>query len=75
MRTIIFDFDGTIGDSLKVTIQIGHKLTGHSLLTKPEVIEKLRGLRLIDVARELGIKKYQWPFLLYRGRRLMTKYL
>lgn len=75
MKTIIFDFDGTIGDSLNVMVEVGHQLTHHELLTNPSEVQRLRRLRITDVGKELGIKKYQWPFLMYRGRRLMTQHL
>src|ERR1035438_1507569 len=75
MKTIIFDFDGTIGDSLNVMVEVGHQLTHHDLLTKPAEVQRLRSLRIMDVGKELGIKKHQWPFLMYRGRRLMTQHL
>jgi phosphoglycolate phosphatase len=75
MRTIIFDFDGTIGDSLKVIIEIGNQLTHKNVSTDLSEIENIRGLGLLGVAKELGIKKYQWPLLLYRGRKLMTAHL
>ncbi|HEY4964578.1 MAG TPA: HAD-IA family hydrolase [Candidatus Saccharimonadales bacterium] len=75
MRTIIFDFDGTIGDSLKVIIGVGNQLTHKNISTNPAELENLRGLGLVAVAKELGIRKHQWPFLMFRGRRLMSKHL
>jgi phosphoglycolate phosphatase len=75
MRTIIFDFDGTIGDSLKVIIEVGNQLTHKNIGTDPRELENLRGLGLMAVAKELGIRKHQWPFLMFRGRLLMSKHL
>jgi phosphoglycolate phosphatase-like HAD superfamily hydrolase len=75
MRAIIFDFDGTIGDSFKVAVEIGHAITHRSQLVLPEEVVRLRKLRMLDVARELKLPKWQWPFLLVRGRRQMSKRL
>ena len=75
MKTVIFDFDGTLVDSFKVAIEVAHELTHRSILVQPEEIVRLRQLRLLDVARELKLPRWQWPFLLIRGRRMMTKRL
>lgn len=71
VKAIIFDFDGTIGDSLKVVIEIAHQLTHRSQLVRPEEVARLRKLRLLNVARELRIPKWRWPILLLRGRRMI----
>lgn len=75
MKTVIFDFDGTLVDSFKVAIEVAHELTGRSTLVQPEEIVRLRKLRLLDVAKELKLPRWQWPFLLLRGRRMMAKRL
>jgi phosphoglycolate phosphatase-like HAD superfamily hydrolase len=75
MRAIIFDFDGTIGDSFKVAVEIAHTITHRNQLVMPEEVVRLRKLRMLEVARELKLSKWQWPFLLIRGRRQMTKRL
>lgn len=75
MKTVIFDFDGTLVDSFKVAIEVAHELTHRTILVQPEEIVRLRQLRLLDVAKELKLPRWQWPFLLYRGRRMMTKRL
>lgn len=71
MKAIIFDFDGTIGDSFKVMLEIAHKITHLDQLVMPEEIVRFRKLKMIDVANELKVPKWQWPFLLIRGRRQM----
>ncbi len=75
MKTVIFDFDGTLVDSFKVAIEVAHELTHRSILVQPEEIVRLRQLRLLDVAKELRLPRWQWPLLIIRGRRLMTKRL
>jgi phosphoglycolate phosphatase len=72
---MIFDFDGTIGDSFKVAVEIAHSMTHRDLLVMPEEVARLRKLRLLDVAKELHISPWRWPYLVVRGRSLMTKRL
>ncbi len=54
---------------------MAHELTHRSILVVPEEIVRLRKLRLLDVAKELKLPRWQWPILLFRGRRMMTKRL
>ncbi len=73
MKTIIFDFDGTIADSFSLVLEIAHDLTKHPRLLDKKEIHRLKDLQLIDVAKELNIPKYKWPYLVFKGRKLMLK--
>lgn len=73
MRYIIFDFDGTIADTFKLFLEIGHNLTKHPALLDPIIIEELKHENIVDAAAKLGIAKHRWPVLLIRGRRQMAK--
>ncbi|HEY1645149.1 MAG TPA: HAD hydrolase-like protein [Candidatus Saccharimonadales bacterium] len=75
MRTIIFDFDGTIADTFKLNIEIAHQLTGHPSLINASEVKELKKASMIEVAKDLDIPKYMWPFLLFRGRRIMSSRL
>lgn len=75
MKTVIFDFDGTLVDSFKVAIEVAHELTHREILVQPEEVVRLRKMRMLDVAKDLKLPKWQWPFLLLRGRKMMTKRL
>lgn len=75
MKAIIFDFDGTIGNSFTVALEIAHSITKRHQLVSPEEVLRFRQLKMLDVAIELEIPKWQWPFLLMRGRRQMDKRL
>lgn len=68
MATIIFDFDGTLADTLPLVIEIFYQLTGAQQLP-PEEIKHLRQLSKRDVARELHIPLWKIPILVARGRR------
>lgn len=69
---IIFDFDGTIADSFPVALNIFHLLTRTTSVPDPEM-ERLRGMTLIQIAKEFRIPLYSVPFLLFRGRAMMRK--
>jgi HAD superfamily hydrolase (TIGR01549 family) len=71
MANIIFDFDGTIADSLEVVGDIFYKVTRHREL-KPDEIAQIRQLPLKQVANKLHVHWWQIPFLMFRGRKLMA---
>lgn len=75
MATVIFDFDGTIADSFAVVVAIVHELTRRTKLVTPEEIVRLRRMNLLEVARAEHIPKWRAPFLLVRGRRLVSRRL
>lgn len=70
--TIIFDFDGTIADSLLFTIEVFRKLTGWQGARTPEEIAHFRRMPLMKVVKEVGVPLLQIPSLLVRGRKIMT---
>lgn len=70
MKTIIFDFDGTIADSFELALEIAAGLTDKSHIDEAEV-ERLRHMPLAKVIRELRIPLTRLPRLLLAGRQLM----
>jgi phosphoglycolate phosphatase len=67
-RTIIFDFDGTLADSLGVLIKITNDLApefGIAQITESQVMD-LRQLSSQEVIKMSGISLWQIPFLLRR---------
>lgn len=75
MKTIIFDFDGTIADSLELTTSIYRDLTGDRRKMTEEEIEHLRKMPLHKVAAEIGVPFWKIPFLLRKGRKVMKSRL
>lgn len=73
MKTIIFDFDGTLVDSFDVITGIIHKLTAKKITLTDDQVESLRELTVRDIANYLGVKRYKWPFLVSIGRKEMNK--
>lgn len=70
MRTLIFDFDGTIADSFELAVDIVYKLTGLQPIDADEV-ERLRRLPLLKAARRVGVSLRSLPRLLLLGRKVM----
>jgi len=73
--TIIFDFDGTIADSLHLMIDIFNSMV-HKFHADPighEQIEYLRGLTIKELIHALNIPLMLIPEFLFIGRRMMKK--
>ena len=68
-RTIIFDFDGTIADSMWVVISIYEEMFGVKV-TEAQITET-RDYPLSKVIKNLGIPLLKIPRLLTRGRKIM----
>jgi phosphoglycolate phosphatase len=67
-KTIIFDFDGTLADTLGILIEITNELApefGYSLVSEEQVAQ-LQGLSSREIVRVAGISRWQIPFLLRR---------
>jgi phosphoglycolate phosphatase len=72
MKTLIFDFDGTLADSFELVMDIAYDLTGIERRSKKEVA-RLRKLPLLKAAVELHIPLMQAPRLLFKGRQIMSE--
>ncbi len=70
MKTLIFDFDGTIADSFELVLSIAYELTGVRQVSNQE-IARLRRLSLLRVIRDLRIPFARLPNLFLRGRQRM----
>lgn len=70
---VIFDFDGTIADTFRLSIGIFEKMTKRDAVFSEEEIERLRGLSGLHVIHELQIRPWLVPFLLVRGRSMMRR--
>lgn len=70
MKTIIFDMDGTLADSFELALEIAHDLTGIPRKSKEE-IDRLRGLPVLKVAREVRFPFHRLPRLILKARQVM----
>lgn len=64
--TLLFDFDGTIGDTLEVIRQLAHKwIPGEKLdILADHKLEDLRGKSAIDAVQSIGIPMFKLPVIL-----------
>lgn len=70
MKTIIFDFDGTLGDSFSLAVALFYEMTGRHPLPDDEVA-MLRRVPMAKLPKVLHLRFWQVPRLLVRGRKLM----
>jgi phosphoglycolate phosphatase len=70
---VIFDFDGTMADTLRVAIGIFERMTGRNDTISEKEINRLRGLGGLHVLRELRIHPWRVPMMMVRGRSLMRR--
>lgn len=70
MRTLIFDFDGTIADSFELAFEIASGLTDTSHVDEAE-LNRLKHLPLLKVVSELKVPLHRLPKLVIRGRQMM----
>ena len=71
-NALIFDFDGTIADTLSEAAEVYNILAlkhGYKVVS-PEEIPAMRHYNTKKLIKELGVSKLRLPFLLARGRRL-----
>lgn len=72
MKTIIFDFDGTLADSFELVLDIAAELTGIPRFPEKE-IARLRHMPLTKAVKELHIPMFRLPRLVIKGRQRMSE--
>lgn len=70
MKHIIFDFDGTLANTLPVVVSIAEEMLDMDI-TKDD-IEHYRNMTARAVLKETGIPLYKLPSLLVKGRSFMA---
>jgi len=70
-QVIIYDFDGTIADTLHAAVAIYNRMAHEKgfRVVDENNLEFLRGKEARAVLKELGMSMYQVPSLILRGRR------
>lgn len=74
-RVVIFDFDGTIVDSLKAVIKVFEDVTKRPKRFTTEEIEELQHKDPLQIALELNVPKWKIPWLLIKGRRMFRDHM
>jgi phosphoglycolate phosphatase len=74
-RAVIFDFDGTIADSLPAIIQVFEELTDRKGQYGDAQIQEFRDLSIPELMKALKISKWRGLRLLFRGRRMLRDHL
>ncbi len=74
MKHIIFDFDGTLVNSMPVVLEIADEVTGGIELSKRD-IEDLRDMSAREIIKESGVPVWKLPALLLKGKALLGKRL
>lgn len=74
-KAIVFDFDGTIADSLQASLVIGNRLAEEFGLepVTPEKLERWQHLSSKQVLKELNIPFFQLPRLLRHFKRALSR--
>lgn len=74
-KIIIFDFDGTLADSLDVVVRITNRLSGEFGYepTNPEKLSQIQNLSSWQIIQQSGISAFKLPFLVQRVRTELKK--
>ena len=70
---VVFDFDGTLADSLEVAVELYNGIAeqrGYAEITKQNLAE-LRGLSILERCRRLGVPAHRLPALVVEIGRLL----
>jgi phosphoglycolate phosphatase-like HAD superfamily hydrolase len=71
MAVVIFDFDGTVADSFDFVA--GYLIKASGKKSDPELVDSLRNLSMLAMARTVGVGWLRLPRLFIHGRKDMRK--
>ena len=75
-RTLLFDFDGTIADTMHTILGIYNGIVAPSYNCKPlppEKIEEMRNAHSRDVMHEYNVTIFKLPFMIMRARKELSR--
>lgn len=75
MQAVVFDFDGTIVDSLAAVIKVCEDLMHRPRHFTPAEINALQHKDPLQIALELNIPRWKIPWLLMKGRRMFRDHM
>lgn len=72
MKTILFDFDGTIADTQETIINI-IRLFEKDIKVKltDELVREFRSMKMMDIIKQYHVPLWKIPFLLLKGKELL----
>jgi len=73
MNHVIFDFDGTLVDSLPVVVRIANHMVP-DLNLGPEELEKVRVMPARELIKYSGIPYWKLARLLFKGKKIMAQH-
>ncbi len=74
MKHVIFDFDGTLVDSLPVVLRIARKMVP-GLNWSQDEIQKVRNMPAKEVIKYSGLSYWQLARLMLKGKKIMSGHL
>ncbi|HET7528833.1 MAG TPA: HAD-IA family hydrolase [Candidatus Saccharimonadales bacterium] len=72
MKTLIFDFDGTIADSFETFLDIFNEISGRPHKLTAAEVTQLRGKNIKEIIKYLKIRRRQVPRLIIRGKKMIS---
>jgi len=72
VKTLIFDFDGTLADSFETLLSIFEEITKRENKLSASEIADLRGKSLKEIIRYLKIKRWQIPGLVLKAKKQLA---
>lgn len=75
VKVILFDFDGTLADTLTAIVKISNSLAGEFGYqpTSAEKLEQVRHLSSREIIKQSGISRFKIPFLLKKVQKLLRQ--
>ncbi len=73
MKYVIFDFDGTVADTLPHILKIGQKMLGVEV--DPSELEELRNTPVKKLIRRFNVPLYKIPSLVVKARKIFTEHI
>jgi len=75
MPNVIFDFDGTLADTLNIGIAVFRQLSKKGRSMDDRQMEELRSFSAQQVLKRMGIRWWQLPLLVYRARKAVDEHM
>jgi phosphoglycolate phosphatase len=74
-RAVIFDFDGTIGDSFEYVYDFLKLEAKNNSAYSAKELQRLRGMSMRRLALHLGVPVWRLPLTYFKGRRVMRAHM